>query len=468
MARRLYLAFAAALPAAFSTAVAQANNPGNPAANPRVDYALTNVRIVTAPGRVIERGTVVTRDGRIAAVGANITIPAGVVQMDLAGHTVYPGLIDAATSVGLPSPSRAIPGADDAAGGRGGGGGGGRGAAPAPAGRGAVLGRGSAPPPPVVLPEVDADAEAADMFAPTDDELKTFRASGVTTVGLVFDGGIFPGRVGAALTGMRDGSRLSLRSTVGQQVSFGTKRGGAYPGTSIGSVAFIRQAYLDAQYESRVEKAFKAGTPGARPSNDPFRRSLMSASTNGLPTWFVASTERQITRVAEIASELELKNPVVVGSQEGWRSIPALKKIGATALVSLRWPSPDSVTGRNFLAVGSGKTGVAPPSTMADTIAVRSNAAALIKAGIPVALASFGGESGTSFRDRIRTTIAAGLSADDALRATTVTPAALLGISSAVGTIETGKLANFVVVSGNDLFAAGVPIKHVFVEGRLY
>jgi len=195
MARRLYLAFAAALPAAFSTAVAQANNPGNPAANPRVDYALTNVRIVTAPGRVIERGTVVTRDGRIAAVGANITIPAGVVQMDLAGHTVYPGLIDAATSVGLPSPSRAIPGADDAAGGRGGGGGGGRGAAPAPAGRGAVLGRGSAPPPPVVLPEVDADAEAADMFAPTDDELKTFRASGVTTVGLVFDGGIFPGRV---------------------------------------------------------------------------------------------------------------------------------------------------------------------------------------------------------------------------------------------------------------------------------
>lgn len=469
MARRFLLAFAA-LPAAFSTAVAQSNNPGNPAATPRVDYALTNARIVTAPGKVIERGTVVTRNGRIAAVGANVTIPAGVVQMDLAGHTVYPGLIDAATSVGLPSPTRALPGGDDAAGGRGGGGGGGGGrgnAAPA-GGRGVPLGRGSAPPPPVVLPEVDADAEAADMFAPTDDELKTFRASGVTTVGLVFDGGIFPGRIGAALTGTADGSRLSLRSGIGQEVSFGTKRGGAYPGTGIGSVAFIRQAYLDAQYEARVEKAFKAGTPGARPSGDPFRRSLMAASTNGLPSWFVASTERQITRVAEIASELELKNPVVVGSQEGFRSIPALKKIGATALVSVRWQSPDSVTGRNFLAVGSGKTGNAPPSTAADTAAVRGNAAALIKAGIPVALASFGGEAGMSFRDRIRSTIAAGLTADDALRATTVTPAALLGISSAVGTIEVGKLANFVVVTGNDLFAAGVPIKHVFVEGRLY
>ena len=65
-------------------------------------------------------------------------------------------------------------------------------------------------------------------------------------------------------------------------------------------------------------------------------------------------------------------------------------------------------------------------------------------------------------------TIAAGLSADDALRATTVTPAALLGISAVVGTIEVGKLANLVVVSGNDLFAANTPLKHVFVDGRIY
>jgi imidazolonepropionase-like amidohydrolase len=99
---------------------------------------------------------------------------------------------------------------------------------------------------------------------------------------------------------------------------------------------------------------------------------------------------------------------------------------------------------------------------------VRGNAAALLRAGIPVALASYGGESGATFRDRIRLAIQAGLSADDALRAATVTPATLLGISAAVGTIEPGKLANLVVVSGNDLFAAGTPIRHVFVEGRLH
>jgi imidazolonepropionase-like amidohydrolase len=447
--------------------MAQAPAPGGPPGPPVADYALTNVRIVTAPGRVIERGTVLTRDGRIAAVGAQVTIPAGVVQMDLSGHTVYPGLIDAATSIGLPSPMRPIQSASaeaaPAGGGRGGRGGG------LPANAGQVLGRGAAPAAPVIVPEIDAGAEAGDMFAPTEDQLKAFRAGGVTTVGLVFNGGLFPGRVGAALTGGRAGSRLALRTAVGQEVSFGTRRGG-YPGTGIGAVAYIRQSFLDAQYESRLDKAFKAGTPGARPTNDPFRRDLMAASVNEMPSWFVASDERQIIRVSEITTELGLKSPVVVGAREGWRAIPYLKKAGGTAVVSLNWLGADSVTGRIFETVGLGKTAPATPAapSAAATAEVRANAAALAKAGVPVALASFGGESGATFRDHIRSTIENGMSADDALRAVTVTPATLLGVSAAVGTIEVGKLANFVVVTGNDLFASGTPIKHVFVEGRLY
>lgn len=467
MGRRLHPAVAVlALPVAFATLAAQQNAPTAPPST-RVDYALTNVRIVTAPGKVIERGTVVTRDGRIVAVGASVPIPAGVVKMDLSGHTVYPGLIDAATSIGLPNPMRALPA--QAADGGAAGGRGGRGAAPAPAGgRGQPLGRGGPPAPPVVLPEVEADAQAVDQFSPTDDQLKAFRAGGVTTIGLVYDGGIFPGRVGVAHTAARGAGPLTLKSDAGQVVAFGTKRGGVYPATGLGSVAFIRQAILDAQYEARVDKAFKAGMPGGRPAADPFRRALMPMATNEMTAWFVAATERQLVRASEISKEMGLKSPVVVGASEGWRVIPNLKAMGATAVVSLQFMSPDSVTGREFLAVGMGKTGYAPPATAADSAEVRANAGALAKAGVPVALASFGGEGGATFRDRIRMAIAAGLSADDALKAATVTPAAVLGVTAAVGTIEVGKLANFVVVSGNDLFAAGNPIKHVFVEGRLY
>jgi imidazolonepropionase-like amidohydrolase len=461
MTRRSLTALPLALLAVSTAAVAQTADPGKSLTAPKADYALTNVRIVTAPGKVIENGTIITRDGRIAAVGAGVAIPAGVVRMDLAGNTVYAGLIDAATSIGLPSPSRALATANAAAGAAQGG----RGGAPPQGGRGgAPVAGGGAPAPLPELPELDATAEAADQFQPTDEQLKAFRSAGVTTVGLVYNGGIFPGRVGAALTAQPENSRLSLRPSAGQVVNFGTKRGG-YPGTLIGSMAFIKQAYLDAQYESRIEKAFKAGTPGARPTNDPFRRALMPAANGEISSWFIASTERQISRVAEITTDVGIKNPVVVGSQEGWRSIANLKRAGATAVVSLQFPSPDSITGRDFLAVGSGKTGAAPATTAADTNEVRGNAAALAKAGIPVAFSSFGG-AGNTFRDRIRQAIGAGLSADDALKAATVTPAAVLGVSAAVGTIEVGKLANFLVVTGNDAFAS--PIKHVFIEGRLY
>ena len=298
--------------------------------------------------------------------------------------------------------------------------------------------------------------------------IRLYLAGGVTTIGLVYDGGIFPGRVGVAHTAARGAGPLTLKTDAGQVIAFGNKRGGVYPATGIGAVAYIRQAILDAQYEARVDKAFKAGIPGGRPAADPFRRALMPMATNDMSAWFVAATERQLVRASEIAKEMGLKSPVVVGASEGWRVIPNLKAMGATAVVSLQFMSPDSVTGREFLAVGMGKTGYAPPATAADTAEVRGNAGALAKAGVPVALASFGGESGATFRDRIRMAIAAGLSADDALKAATVTPAAVLGVTAAVGTIEVGKLANFVVVTGNDLFAAGTPIKHVFVEGRLY
>src|SRR6185436_16468783 len=81
-------------------------------------YAITNARIVTVSGAVIEKGTVVIRDGLIAAVGANATVPADARVIDGSGLTVYPGLIDANTSLGIPEPAPTA----SPAGGQGGGG----------------------------------------------------------------------------------------------------------------------------------------------------------------------------------------------------------------------------------------------------------------------------------------------------------------------------------------------------------
>src|SRR5512145_573929 len=65
-------------------------------------HALTNARIVVAPGQVIEKGTVVVRNGVIEAAGATVSPPADARVWDLAGHTIYPGLIETYSNIGLP------------------------------------------------------------------------------------------------------------------------------------------------------------------------------------------------------------------------------------------------------------------------------------------------------------------------------------------------------------------------------
>src|SRR4028119_876797 len=68
-------------------------------------FAITNARIVTASGADIERGTIIVRDGLIVAVGeGNLQVPVDVRVIDANGLTVYPGIIDASTSTGIPAP----------------------------------------------------------------------------------------------------------------------------------------------------------------------------------------------------------------------------------------------------------------------------------------------------------------------------------------------------------------------------
>jgi imidazolonepropionase-like amidohydrolase len=409
---------------------------------PRV-HALTNARIVVAPGRVIERGTVVVRDGRIAAVGAQVPVPPDAVPLDLSGRTVYPGLIDAATTVGVPSVAR-----PPAAG---------------PPGTGAAA-RASTEPPPELRPF----QAAADVFAPSDADRAALRAAGITTIGVAFDGGIFPGQTAAASTAA-DGP-LVLRSPVSLQVAFGRRRGG-YPSTLMGAIAYIRQAFYDAGHELRVADAFeRAPATAPRPSYDPAHRALAPALRGAMPVWFVASTERDMARVIELAADVNVRDWAILGGQEGWRATERLRAAGRPVLVSLDWPQPSQITGRAFeLNVrpieGPDEAGAAADSAAAR--AARGNSAALARAGVPIALTGYGLSGPAQFRERLLATVEAGLAPDDALRALTVTPARLLGLEGALGTIEPGRLANLVIVEG-DLFARDGRIREVFVEGRRY
>lgn len=406
---------------------------------PPDDYALTNARIVVAPGRVIDRGTVVVRDGRIAAAGAGVAVPAAVIEVDASGHTVYAGLIDAASSTGLPSLVR-----------QGGGFGRGGGDDDGPA------------------QEVMPGREAADVWSPSDAELATLRAAGVTTVGLAFNGGIFPGRVAAANTGGSSRSPI-LRAGIAQQVLLGRRRG-AYPGTLMASIAYVKQSFYDAQHDARVRQAWERQPTGPRPVYSAEHRALEAAANGSLPVWFNASNERDLHHIVAVAGDIGVSNFTIIGAQEGWRQIDLLRRTGRPVIVSLDFPSANQISGRSFelhVAPVSGDDEAGERADSAAALQARGNAGALARAGIPLALTTHGMSSSAQLRERVSAAIAAGLSSDEALRALTVTPAELLGVSSIVGTIETGKLANLVVVNG-DIFDPKARIRDVFVEGVRY
>ncbi|MGH7468450.1 MAG: amidohydrolase family protein [Longimicrobiales bacterium] len=420
---------------------------------PPNSYALTNVRIVTAPGRVIERGTIVVREGRIAAVGAQVVVPADVQRIDLNGHSVYPGLIDAASALGLPRAPAAAQG--------------GRGGPPqgAPTQQAqALLAAGRAE-----IPEIQPTRLAAQVVQLRDADLEVMRAQGVTLVGLAFEPAIISGQTAVlSLVGTSVDSTV-LRSPAALQIGLQTRRGG-YPTTLMGTLAYLEQAFSDAAYQQRAQDAFdRDPARGPRPVRDADREALVPAAARRMAVLITAARENDLIRAIALAKRSNL-DYTLVGVQEGYRATSLLAKEARPVVLSLQFPQPDGVTGRAFelhVAPLSGRDSAKASADSAVARQVRGNAAALVKAGVPIALSSFGLARPADFRERIRNVIDAGLSADDALRALTITPARVLGVERVAGTIEPGKLANLVVTEG-DLFDRNGRIRHVFVEGRKF
>ena len=203
---------------------------------------------------------------------ARSTFPPASCGWTSAATPSIPGLIDAATSIGLPSPTREVAAAAPVAPRRGG-------AADEEVAaarrrrRGVpALARAAAtPPPPVVAPGARRRRGSGRHVLADADELKAFRAGGVTTVGLVFNGGSFPGRVGAALTGTRDESRIGAAHAASAR-KWRSARSAAALSERRASARTRSSASRSSTRSTRrgSTKRFKAGTPGARPSNDPF------------------------------------------------------------------------------------------------------------------------------------------------------------------------------------------------------
>lgn len=403
-------------------------------------YAITNARIVTVSGPIIERGTIVIRDGLIVAVGASTVAPADARIIDGTGLTVYPGLIDSNTSLGMPTP---IP-------------------TPTPA-RG-VGSAGVTEQPPLVnsrnsMQPVGLQPEilATDFIRPGGDQIEAARNAGFTSVLSAPREGILIGQSALINLAGETPQEMVVRSPVALHVGFTPLRRGGYPGSLMGVFSALRQMLLDAGRLREANQVYDRNPLGLRrPVEDKSLLALFPVLAREMPVVMYADSEREIRRALDLAQEFNLR-AIIAGGLDSWKVTDRLRESNVPVLLSLNFPK---------------RTTADVPDADPESLRIlRQRAEAPKTAGrLAAARVRFAFQSGamTSISDFLTNASKAienGLARDGALRAMTITPAEILGVVDRLGTIEVGKIANLTIMRG-DIFDKSARIAHVFIDGR--
>jgi len=368
--------------------------------------------------------------------------------------TVYPGLVDALSNWGLtntPAPTAV------AAGGRGGGRGVAAAVATAPVTVTATVTTAPARGP-EDRPSNVAYNKAADQIFPTDRNIESARNGGYTAAVTFMTGNIFAGQGSViSLAGERAGDMVIVPS-VGQMITlqtrgFGGGGGAGYPGSLMGAIAYVRQIYLDADHYKLAKSIYEKHPEGLpRPAYDRTLEGVLATDRVLLP----AERSVEIERMVAFAREMKF-NAVLYGGHEAWRDTDLLRKSNTPVLVSLKYP---------VKAADSDPALDEPLRTLELRDKAPAAAGALAKAGVKFAFYSDGVSTPRDLMRAVKKAIDAGLSPDDAIRALTLSPAEIYGVSNRLGSIDKGKIADLVVVDG-DLFA-GAKVKYVFVDGNKF
>ncbi len=381
--------------------------------------AIRNAKVVTISGPVLAKATVVLRNGLIEAVDENATVPADAWVLEGDGLTVYPGLIDAMSNWGMPAglaaPSR--PGVPQSVG---------------------PVAQNSLPAPPSRPSQGPEDRpataswiKAADELQVADRRLETARTAGFTSAVTFPMRGIIAGQ-GAIINLAGEKPRdMVLVPSAGQYLTLGPS-GNGFPAALFGTIAYLRQIYLDAEHYTMVKQAYAKNPQGVpRPEYERALEGLLESPRILLPANRMVEIDRMIRFAAE------LKQPTILyGMREGYRSVDLLKKAALPVLVSLKWPAkdndgdPDDVDSYRTLEVRDHA-----PSSPAE----------FQKSKIKFAFYTDAVDQPRDLQKAVKKAIDAGLSREDAVRALTLSVAEIYGVADRIGSIEKGKIANLVV-----------------------
>jgi imidazolonepropionase-like amidohydrolase len=411
-----------------TTAQAQLGSP-NPNWGAHGTYAITNARIVPVSGAAIERGTLVISGGKIAAVGASVTVPQGAQVIDGTGLSVYPGMMDAATSMGLSEiPQGATPTVDDAE-----------------------------------VGSFNPNAVAYYAINPHSAHIGVTRVLGVTHVLSSPNGGIVSGQASMVYLGGWTHPQMTIAKSAGLAITLPRSGGGGFGfgggGRGFGGagntpeaqrarerqIDSLKALIADARAYDVATRAAAADRTLPRVQPNVKLAAMVPYVRGELPVLMSADRAVDIRAALDFAQDQKLK-PVITGGREALAVADRLKQMNVPVIYTHVRTLPgreDDPFDVNFAAPGQ-----------------------LAAAGVKFAIST--GDGGAEVRDlpHIAGMAAAyGLSPDDALRAVTLWPAQIFGMADRFGSLEAGRVANVVVTTG-DLLEARTDTKYLFIDGR--
>lgn len=412
-----------------TVAAAQGTFPVNGVADERSGhYAFTNATIVKDAATTLTNATLVIRDGKIVAVGANLPVPQGAVEVDCKGKFIYPSFIDIYSDYGTPAQQTRQGGFNFA-----------QQAQLNTATKGAY-GWNQA---------IKSEVDAYKLFAADEARARALRELGFGTVLTHVKDGIARG-TGTVVTLANEKENLSiLKERASAHYSF--NKGSStqsYPGSMMGMIALLRQTYLDAQWYKN------------KPASEGTNLSLQAWLDNqSLPQIFEANDKWNNLRADRIGDEFGVRYIIKGGGNE-YQRIKEMKSTNAAFIISLNFPQAQDVEDPNdarFVSLNDMKHWELAPT----------NPGAMEKAGISFCLTSSDLRDPRQFMTNLRKALEYGLTEAAALNALTKTPASLLGIYDMVGSLDAGKMANFLITSGN-VFSDKTTVYQNWVHGKKY
>ena len=392
---------------------------------PRGTYAIRNARIVTVSGPDIENGTVVIRDGKIQAVGANVSVPTGAQTIDGSGLYVYPGMIDAGTNMGLVEVPQGANGTVDLS----------------------------------EVGDLNPNAKAIIAVNPHSAHIAVTRVEGITNTLTAPTGGLISGQaalinlLGTAPKEMAVVPQLALVINYPRLGGGGGGFGGFQQPPNLAEtltanerrVEEIRRMLRDAEAYGRAQDAYAKDRSLPRPDRNVVLEPLVPYVRGEQPVIFRADREAEMRGAIKFAEEMKLK-PIILGGNDAWKIASFLKEKNV----------PVILTGIFSL-----------PSREDDAYdSLYENAAKLQAAGVRFCIST--GDAGPEVRNLAQyagMAAAYGLSKADAVKAVTLYPAQILNVADRLGSIEVGKMANLVVTDG-DLLEIRSRIRYLLIDGR--